>query len=1180
MATLEVHDAEGRVERVVIARDQPVMFGSSPKCEIVLNGKDVLPFHGRVRWQNKKAKFKVDASPDAEFLWVNGHKMASSSFRQGDEVRVGGCRIFMINEADAAPVGLPSGPPPRDDATRVQAPPFLAPAGPAAPLPRSRWRPTAEADEPPIDIELDEPKRPRGRRGRRSALKEGMESAATTAVAPEPPRRGWRRLIYLFSARAYAPGQESVLSSPLVFGLGVTLAVLIVVGIALYAVIVRTAATRLFNQAVESLDDGDYRTALRRFDAFLKANPQDARAGKARVHRAMANVRQYTSAAGASWSLALEAEREMVESVGSVPEYRDSSTELEEVVLRTGEALADRARLSADPKVLAEAESVVPLHEKVAGKAAAALLKKSRLPEKLVAARAAVKKAAVRRDRLGEMDAALKAASTAGVYAARDALVAEYPDQAGDRDLLGRMTAANELVRKAVTVDPSGRPAETEPHPEPLGPPTTLVVRSNPAAPAADAAPLVYALADGLAFAVDGSTGAPVWQVPLGLSSPFPPVPIPGGTTVLAVDARHTELVRLDAKTGRLVWRQALDGRVTDPPLVLGNQVIQATSGGKLLVIDLATGALRATVDLGMPVARTPAADESGQALYVAAEKDVLFVLNRDPLGCAAVEYLGHPLGSIGAPPARFGRYLVVPENHQINESRWRVFVIAEDGLKVSPVQQIPVDGWTWGTPASSGSVVWASGDRGGVAAYAVGAYGEKDPFRLISRIPTDAQPSGPAFALARTERELWVASGRSGRYELDPEGGKLKTSWTLAEAGPAAAPPQVAGPLLVLTQQNIDGPGVGLWGVDPASGAVRWRTVLGAPWPSPPAAEGKGERLSALGVDGRPIALTHQALSEGGFVVVPLPTPGSFRLPAGAVARVEGEGWTAVVPALKSSTILVRAGTGAFREVALPAPVGAPPIAWGKELLVPGDDGRAYLIDPVSGESRAEPFVPPFDRTKPTRWRPPVLLADGAVVLADESGRVRRLVRVADPRPRISVAVEVALGKTVATSPASTGGAVVLVTDDGRVRALAGRDLSPVGAWPLEAPLAAPPAAVAGRCFLADTAGNVLALGADGQRLWSTRLVTKAGPVVVAGAPAVRGQGVWFLSRDGQLVGRSLADGSPLADAPLDVPPAGGPVAAGDDLAVPVGLGTVRLLTIEAKGSTEEAKAHDGGRP
>ncbi len=59
----------------------------------------------------------------------------------------------------------------------------------------------------------------------------------------------------------------------------------------------------------------------------------------------------------------------------------------------------------------------------------------------------------------------------------------------------------------------------------------------------------------------------------------------------------------------------------------------------------------------------------------------------------------------------------------------------------------------------------------------------------------------------------------------------------------------------------------------------------------------------------------------------------------------------------------------------------------------------------------------------------------------------------------------------------------------------------------------------------------------------------------------------IWFLGRDGLLVGRALADGAPVVNIPLGVPPTGGPIAAGDDLAVPVGLGIIRLLTIESNG-------------
>ena len=199
-------------------------------------------------------------------------------------------------------------------------------------------------------------------------------------------------------------------------------------------------------------------------------------------------------------------------------------------------------------------------------------------------------------------------------------------------------------------------------------------------------------------------TGAPLWQVPVGLSSPFPPLAIAGGEpSALVFDARHDELVRLDARTGALVWRQALGEPIADPPLVLGNQVIQATKRGKLLLIDLPSGEVRGTLDLRLPLTRTPVGDESGEFLYVLAESDCLFVLKRDPLACAAVEYLGHAAGSLPCAPARIGRFLIVPENHAQASSRWRVFVTDEEGAGMTPVQQVDVPGWTWGTPAASG---------------------------------------------------------------------------------------------------------------------------------------------------------------------------------------------------------------------------------------------------------------------------------------------------------------------------------------------------------------------------------------------------------------------------------------------------------------------------------------------
>ena len=109
MATLEVHDGEGRVQFVELARDHPVLFGTSVACDIVLSGEGISPVQGRIRW--KKGRYRVEASPDAEYVVINGHKMTSSSLHQGDEMTVGRCRLFMLRldeTLEARPAGRPA----------------------------------------------------------------------------------------------------------------------------------------------------------------------------------------------------------------------------------------------------------------------------------------------------------------------------------------------------------------------------------------------------------------------------------------------------------------------------------------------------------------------------------------------------------------------------------------------------------------------------------------------------------------------------------------------------------------------------------------------------------------------------------------------------------------------------------------------------------------------------------------------------------------------------------------------------------------------------------------------------------------------------------------------------------------------------------------------------------------
>ena len=386
MATLEVHDGQGRVQFIELERDHPILFGTSPHCEIVLEGPGINPVHGRIRW--KRGKFKVEASPDAEYVLINGHKMSTGSITAGDEVTVGPCRIFLLR-VDEGPVSVgraARGAAVEESRTMVVPPPVPATrqAGGSGPVrPPVRRSPEAVRDmSGRRDLPAEKPEWARQiAAGELSATASGEADAGGEA---QGLKGRFARALRKWLPQDTAPGEERIISSPLVVGLLLMLGVLVGMGFWLKAIIASTIAERTFNRAMANFEDGDYRTAIRDFDAFAQANPEDSRAPKARVIRSLANVRQYVSPNGSTWTSALESARGMYEEFhqggpGLSEAFRDERSELAELVIRIGEGLADRARGTAEPQALAEAESAVPLHREIAGEPAQALLTKSRL---------------------------------------------------------------------------------------------------------------------------------------------------------------------------------------------------------------------------------------------------------------------------------------------------------------------------------------------------------------------------------------------------------------------------------------------------------------------------------------------------------------------------------------------------------------------------------------------------------------------------------------------------------------------------------------------------------------------------------------------------------------------------------------------------------------------------------
>jgi hypothetical protein len=157
-----------------------------------------------------------------------------------------------------------------------------------------------------------------------------------------------------------------------------------------------------------------------------------------------------------------------------------------------------------------------------------------------------------------------------------------------------------------------------------------------------------------------------------------------------------------------------------------------------------------------------------------------------------------------------------------------------------------------------------------------------------------------------------------------------------------------------------------------------------------------------------------------------------------------------------------------------------------------------------------------------------------------------------------LAAEAEANLDRPIVSDPATTGGAVLVATSDRRVRALAARDLSPVGAWPLEAPLSGRPVGLGDGGLVSDRAGGVMAFGRDGQRTWSIKLGAE-----VVGSPQVLGSSIRFLTADGVLHVRARADGAPLERRALGILPAAGPLPAGRGVLIPVGAGPICPLVL-----------------
>ena len=1051
MAILELHGPGGSPQTFNLPRSGSLLIGSDAVCDIQIMDDEVQPIHARLKVSADKTV--IEATPEGKSFKHNGRRVAQAAINPGDEMAFGGFRLMLVEGQTRPAPELPVAQPPR-----AQPRPSAAPA-----------QPSGTKKAPPLELDWDDIAEVPSAKpaAAKAAPAKGVPAAKPLekASGKSPAAETTPVTVVADSARGltvFAEEEETgrkLAGAPKIILLSVTLVILVVVAAGLWWIIDRTRANRAFAAGVAAYEANDFKTSSDQLRTFLRMRPAEDRSSRARVLETLARVRDLSEGQTPQLAAALKLAGDELTKLGEEPAWKDQQMNAAEVVAAMTRDLASRAKQSANTESVEQARSAYRLHQDLAGEAAPAQRARLKVDQIMAEAEAAVAKGEMKNRTLAKMDDALKNKEALAAFQARDLLLASYPDLISDTGLSRRLEQANtqvkenvkalKIIREAVKADPA----------QALGPPLTVFSRQAAGEPASAAVPIdaksvIVESGAGLAVGIDQKTGRPLWQVPTGMQQGFDPLILAEESppSVIRYDDRDQSIVRTEIETGKTIWRQPLGDTPNQQPLVLGNRLITILpSKGHVLWVDLASGTLRDGLDLQLPLAGSLLASQNNQTLYVPGDQSVLFVLQVEPKSCLRSVYVGHKKGTLKARPSRSGRFLLFPEQVGLRAGNLQTWLIDDRTGIPQRLQQEPLEGWPVFGPAQQGNLLWVSHDRGGFGIYSIGDYTLAKPLASVGKSPATNAPAHPTSTIAIGQREALMVDRTLKHYRLDPQSGRLSVmrSWELPEGYPAHPIQKLDDNTYLVTLSIHRDLGRAIIAVDIREEKPVWSSSWGMP------VELAEERLAAgalrwVDPAGASFEMKLQPPVTGGIYTWPTPKKEPGAEPETVPTWVwhnAGSARIGLSEQLPNRVGIRRTGSSEIQEVKLPVETGIPPLLVDDMLVIAGLGGEVAIASAKDGSPVGQPFVPDYEKTSPWKWQAMVGLEDKSIVLADDSGRLIRLVVEGLPA-KLRQTSRVTLEGKFSGTLVSTGRAVLALMSGGSVISLAGRDLSTQSTW------------------------------------------------------------------------------------------------------------------------------------
>ncbi|MCH7990577.1 MAG: PQQ-binding-like beta-propeller repeat protein, partial [Planctomycetes bacterium] len=688
------------------------------------------------------------------------------------------------------------------------------------------------------------------------------------------------------------------------------------------------------------MKEGDYSSAIDAWGQFLERFPKDRRAKAARIELGKAHIERNTLGGTPDWKNGLKRLHKFIGMNKDDPDFGELRDQIRDYGVRIALGSAKSAGAAANRDLLKaadEAANVVAAHSPE-NKASPDFL--NEFNRSVRASLNAIEKQETFDAAVEEIETYIGQKKPMEALQRRLLLIQQYADLEKHANVTGLREKILDLERGLVGRETLTRDAISGDDTPDVSPLLSMTFHPRSSAGGKTGGQsLVYCVAQGCCYGLDPLSGDPVWRRVIGFDTPFFPMEVSASVPgLLLFDTNFGELVLLDGRSGKLIWRQKLSETdvetVTGTPLVHGGQIYLPTRSGHLYKIDLESGQITTKLTFSQQVHAPPVLVSSDDQMVVAGDKEVFYTLSLSPLECTQVSYTGHAAGTIQAPLLVMGKLLLMCENDRPESSKLRVLNLRPEQEWLSQLATARVDGQVRDLPVLRGRKLFLPSSKERVTVFQVSDDPDLRPLTEITRYSEKSDHTGPTYLTAGPEDTFWMASDKLRRFQLKTD--TIQAGAIEIAVGVSTQPPKVSGRFLYLGRSLPYGNAVIFEQVDAQQMVSNWRTVLGARplgW-----SYLGGQFAICINEMGDLFQIFEDQVQQGGFkqdTILQFPLPNDLTEPLHVIPL--GEGRLGVYFGGETPTFWIVNPKGQIlRKVLLEKPLQTDPIVLGQGVILP----------------------------------------------------------------------------------------------------------------------------------------------------------------------------------------------------------------------------------------------------